>query len=635
MIIMKRNIYIILILFLFVTIYKLYVICYKDSDIYKKKYDYLTNRKVSFPSSERGRILDRNGKVLVDNIGINTLIYNKLGSSDEEDVKNALKIAKIIDIDYDNIDELILKRYYLKLNNDGNNLITKKEKKLYKERKIDLGKINKLKLKRITGDMLGSLTATEKKASVIYDIISKGYSYEDKIIKNELTDEEIASLNDTNIKGTRIELRWERLYPYGDTLKSIFGSVGNITKEVKSHYKDLPLDSTVGISYLEYYYDDYLRGIDPEYEIINNKLVLVKKGKKGKDLKLSIDIDLQLKLEEILKEEMLNAKKASNSKFYNHSYSIIGNPSTGEILAASGLLVKDGTFHDITSNIINSSYTVGSVVKGATISVGYKNGLIKEGEYVNDSCIKVYGVKEKCSWKRLGRINDLNALAYSSNYYQFLIATRLTNPSYTWNSKLNADIEDFNMYRDSISEFGLGAITGVDLPGETSGIKGKGVKDDLLLNLAIGQYDSYTPIELYQYISTIANNGVRVKPSFGSNKNKIINKIDVQNVHLDRIKEGLREVMIYGTGKNYTDHSFSSAGKTGTSETFIDSDGDGKMDTKTISTAFVMFAPYDDPKYSFVIMSPNLAVAGDNHTYKYAINLQVTRKITKYLFQNS
>lgn len=635
MIIMKRNIYIILILFLFVTIYKLYVICYKDSDIYKKKYDYLTNRKVSFPSSERGRILDRNGKVLVDNIGINTLIYNKLESNDEEDVKNALKIAKIIDIDYDNIDELILKRYYLKLNNDGNNLITKKEKKLYKERKIDLGKINKLKLKRITGDMLGSLTDTEKKASVIYDIISKGYSYEDKIIKSELTDEEIASLNDTNIKGTRIELRWERLYPYGDTLKSIFGSVGNITKEVKSHYKDLPLDSTVGISYLEYYYDDYLRGIDPEYEIINNKLVLVKKGKKGKDLKLSIDIDLQLKLEEILKEEMLNAKKASNSKFYNHSYSIIGNPSTGEILAASGLLVKDGTFHDITSNIINSSYTVGSVVKGATISVGYKNGLIKEGEYVNDSCIKVYGVKEKCSWKRLGRINDLNALAYSSNYYQFLIATRLTNPSYTWNSKLNADIEDFNMYRDSISEFGLGAITGVDLPGETSGIKGKGVKDDLLLNLAIGQYDSYTPIELYQYISTIANNGVRVKPSFGNNKNKIINEIDVQNVHLDRIKKGLREVMIYGTGKNYTDHSFSSAGKTGTSETFIDSDGDGKMDTKTISTAFVMFAPYDDPKYSFVIMSPNLAVAGDNHTYKYAINLQVTRKITKYLFQNS
>ena len=145
MIIMKRTVYIVLLLFLFISIYKLYIICYKDANLYKEKYEYLTNRIVSFPSSERGRILDKNGKVLVDNIGINTLIYNKLESSDKEDVKNALKIANIIDINCDNIDELILKKYYLKLNNNGNDLITKKEKKLYKERKLSLNKINKLK----------------------------------------------------------------------------------------------------------------------------------------------------------------------------------------------------------------------------------------------------------------------------------------------------------------------------------------------------------------------------------------------------------------------------------------------------------------------------------------------------------
>ena len=52
------------------------------------------------------------------------------------------------------------------------------------------------------------------------------------------------------------------------------------------------------------------------------------------------------------KEEIINAKKASNSKYFNHSYAIIGNPNTGEIIAASGLSLQDGTFRDITANII-------------------------------------------------------------------------------------------------------------------------------------------------------------------------------------------------------------------------------------------------------------------------------------------
>ena len=73
---------------------------------------------------------------------------------------------------------------------------------------------------------------------------------------------------------------------------------------------------------------------------------------------------------------------------------------------------------------------MGSSVKGATISVGYANGLIDENTKVYDSCIKLYRGKNRCSWTNLGTINDLNALRMSSNYFQYLIAVNLTGKIY-------------------------------------------------------------------------------------------------------------------------------------------------------------------------------------------------------------
>ena len=93
--------------------------------------------------------------------------------------------------------------------------------------------------------------------------------------------------------------------------------------------------------------------------------------------------------------------------------------------------------------------------------------------------------------------------------------------------------------------------------------------------------------------------------------------------------------MEFGTGKNYTNKSFTSAGKTGTSETFLDTNLDGQIDTETISTSFAMFMPYENPEYAYIIVSPNIATKKNEHTYKYSINLQVTRKFSQYLFENN
>ena len=626
---------IILVIFFLVVIFRLYYLCIENKEKYISLYNNSTKKIVSFGDSPRGRILDINGKVLVDNKGINTLVYNK-GNNSLSDIAVSKKIASIIDLDTSNVSDKIYKEYYLKVHNNGDDLLTKEEKNNIKRRELSQIDVEKLKYDRVTKKKIETLSEFEKKTSIIYNKIKSGYSYEDKIIKKGLSNIEISKINDLNIDGLRCKMYWERTYPYNDLIRSIFGSIGSIPYERQDYYKkkNIPLNSIVGISYLEKEYDDYLRGTNSVYEYSFGKLKLIKKGKPGKDLILSIDVDKLLYLKSILEEEILNAKKTANSENFDRSYAILGNPNTGNIISMIGLKWDGEKFIDITSDIVSESYTVGSVVKGATIGVGYKNNLIKINEYVNDSCIKLKNEKEKCSYKRLGRINDINALAYSSNYYQFLIATRLTNPGFTWNSKLNADEKAFEIYRSMLASYGLGVKTGIDLPNETSGLKGKTISDDLLLNLAIGQYDSYTPIELFQYISTIANNGTRVTPRLKNEPGKVISKVELDSEYIDRIKLGLKSVMEYGTGKNYTNKKFTSAGKTGTSETFLDTNLDGKIDTETISTSFAMFMPFDNPQYAFVIVSPNIATKKSDHTYKYSINLQVTKKFSEYLFEN-
>ena len=84
--------------------------------------------------------------------------------------------------------------------------------------------------------------------------------------------------------------------------------------------------------------------------------------------------------------------------------------------------------------------------------------------------------------------------------------------------------------------------------------------------------------------------------------------------------------MTYGTGKNYVSTKFDASGKTGTSESFVDSNSDGKIDTETISTSFVMYMPSDKPKYAISITSPN--ISNKSGGYKYPINQQVIKKIT-------
>lgn len=632
---------------------------------YNDKLAMATEKTIESTSAPRGRIYDRNHKLLVDNEGIKTIYYKKQnGITTKEEIELAYEVSNNIDIDYSKIDDNKLKDFYYKSHyKECRKKITDEEWDLYNKRKLNDKDIDKLIYERLD-DEISEYTDSDKKAAYIYYLMNKGYSYAEKVIKNsDVTDAEYAYISENidNLKGFNTKLDWERVYLYGDTFKSILGNVSSNTQGIPSELSEeylkrgYTLDDRVGISYLEYQYEDYLRGTKAKYRLLSdNSYELVSEGKRGNDIVLTIDIELQKYLEEVLSNEVLNAKGEPGTQYYNRSFAIVSDPNTGEILAMAGkqAVLKDGYYQivDYTPGIVTLPVTPGSVVKGASMMVGYKYGAIDIGTVLNDECIKIKDTPLKCSWQTMGPIDDIYALQNSSNVYQYKIAIKVGNGSYEYNQGLALDESAFDKYREMYAEFGLGEKTGIDLPVESLGFMGKSRLPGHLLDFSIGQYDTYTPIQLSQYINTIANNGVRLKPyllkevykpsdsgdTFGSLIYKAnvteLGKLSVEKKYIDRVREGFSAVVTRGLGYGYMGNYTNSAGKTGTSQSFIDTDGDGKVDTETITSSFVGYSPSDNPKMSIVVVSPDISVP-DSTTYGVTRNISA-QIVNKYFELN-
>lgn len=568
----------------------------------KNKYiSYVYNNTHTFwysPSVPRGKIYDRNNKIIVDNEAIKTLYYIKNSENTlKKEIEIAYNLAKNIDIDY-----------------------TTLSKNNYE---------NFLKISKYNDDEL------TKKTAYIYYLMNAGYSFAPKLIKKDINDKEYVYLISANLNGILVNNDWKRKYE--SSFKSLIGNIASIPYENKAYYLNngYSLSDKVGVSYLEKIYENTLKGHKSKYEIKDGNLILIEPGKKGNDIYLTIDIDLQNYLDNLLEEELIKTKKEYNTKYFNKIFVVIVDPNNGDILAISGKqIIKTTTgykVYDYTPGTFLNSYTSGSVVKGASHIVGYNTNSLKIGEKRYDTCLKI-GTINKCSWTYLGYINDIDALKYSSNTYQFRTAINVGKGKYEYNKPLSIDKNAFNIYRKVFNSFGLGSKTGIEFD-EVTGIKGTSTLPGFLLDLAIGQYDTYTPIELAQYISSLAV-GKRYKLKIVKKINDkiiedtVLNEIKTEKKYLDRVRLGFREAAINGLGVNYI--YYKGAGKTGTAETFTDSNNDGIVDTPTINKTFVGYFPYDSPKYAFSIVAPDISFG---NSYGSNINQRISYNITKKIYE--
>ncbi len=648
---------VVILLFFGIVLFKLTSVMIVEKKEHINKLDRLTNKVIEGTSSPRGRIYDRNYNIIVDNKSLKTITYKKdRDTTNKEMIDLAYKISKILTLDYNKLTDRNKREfYYYKYNDKCNKLVTKDEREMVKQRKMTSHELEELKIKRISEEELNKFNEEDIKAAYLFYLMNKGYSYEEKTIKSDATDYEYAYISEHNVEleGFNTKLDWERVYPYGDTFRSILGTVSTssqgIPAEDKDYYLSLgySLNDRVGLSYIEKEYENYLHGKKAVYEAVStDEVKLISEGSRGQDIVLSIDINLQKDVEDILSREVRNTKGEANTNYYDHSSVVIQDPKSGEILAMASKKIVNGEIRDNTISLLTEPIMPGSVVKGASMLVGYNTGAIKIGEVMLDECVKISGMKEKCSSVlTLGRINDITALAKSSNVYQFKTAIRVNGQEYRKEMKLNFNQSSFDTYRKMYHSFGLGVSTGIDLPVESIGYSSKDKAAGNLLDFVMGQYETYTPLQLSQYISTIANSGERksmhllkeVRDSSDTEEigklvqkvePKVLNKVESEGRYISRVQQGFQAVMEPGGyGYGYISLNYRPSGKTGTSQSFIDTNGDGRIDTETITSSYIGYFPRENPKVSIVVTSPDSSHPNSNINYASQVTYRITGQV--------
>ena len=102
------------------------------------------------------------------------------------------------------------------------------------------------------------------------------------------------------------------------------------------------------------------------------------------------------------------------------------------------------------------------------------------------------------------------------------------------------------------------------------------------------------------------------------------------DVYMRRIQEGFYAVMHMngGYGRGYVEDRLEAAGKTGTSQSFLDTDNNGIIDTETITSNFVGYMPYNDPKVSLMVTSPNSSHPNSNSDFASLVTLRITKAVS-------
>ncbi|WP_256234359.1 penicillin-binding protein 2 [Bacillus sp. EB600] len=621
-------------------------------DDYKREIQRTDDVTVNNPVP-RGKMYDRNGKAIVDNTPLNAITYTKKQNADQQEMlKTAEKLSKLISMgDPETLKTKIHDRdkkdfWILKNPDKAKGLITKKEWSLFAQKKLDDKQIYNLQLKRITNKELASLNLN---TVAIFRQFNSGYALTPQIVKNkDVTPQEYAIISENleKLPGVDTTTDWERKYVFGDTLKTVLGNVSSSEEGLPKEQLDKYLaqgysrNDRVGKSYIEMQYEDVLQGqkakmknvTDKSGEILSTETVA--DGQRGNDLVLTIDMDLQQQVESIISDELLKAKQSGNTALLDRAFVVLMDPHTGDVLTMAGKQIgKDEAgktkMKDFALGNITTSYNVGSAVKGATILTGYKTGAIKPGSTQLDEPLNIKGTPTKKSWKTFGTINDLTALQVSSNVYMWKTVIAMAGGHYASGQGLSLNYDTYNTLRQSFSQFGLGTQTGIDLPNEASGYKGPSLPiPGLLMDIGIGQYDTYTNMQLAQYVSTIANGGYRVQPhivkeirepSADNSKlgpiveeiqPKILNRIDAQDDWIKRVQEGFRMVAQVrpGTAVSYfAGVDYSPAAKTGTAQAFYDGPERkkfGKIPPEVMNLSLVTFAPYDNPEIAMAVLVP-------------------------------
>lgn len=603
-------------------------------------------------NAPRGEIYDAKGTALVKNTPNSAITFTR---GNEMKAKEILKLAtelnKLIDVPADeNLTTRDKKDYWLA---DEDHLKEAEDRLSFKEKNLDTTNEYQKLVDKVKDSEI-QLNDEQMKVATIFKRMNAASALSTVFIKNEgVTDEELAVVAEraSDLPGVSTGTDWDRSYnnDLDGSLKSILGTITTEKEGLPAEEADALLkkgyarNDRVGKSYLEKQYEEQLQGKKGEYKVTLNqngtieKQQEVKAGEKGSNLVLTINSDFQKKVEDILKNHYQGLIDSGVAKYSPGAYAVAMNPNTGEVLAMTGFThdINSKNIEENTLGTITSAFVPGSVVKAGTVTAGYQTGVISGNDTLIDQPIQLSGTPLKGSIynKVLGNqipLNTVKALEWSSNAYMMQIVLRMLGVQYQQNMTLPESASSKEMYdklRKAFAEYGMGVKTQIDLPNESPGLvneqfgKENGPGGGNLLDLSFGQYDTYTPMQLAQYASTVANGGTRISPHvvkgiYGNNESGGLGKLqqeitgkklDQVNITADQmgiIKQGFYQAVhgsdVYTTAKDLASAKLDPAAKTGTAETVAENG------ESTINSNIVAYAPYDNPQIAISVMLPNL-----------------------------
>ena len=491
--------------------------------------------------------------------------------------------------------------------------------------------------------------------AIRYAIVQNGYSSTKALkIASDIPREAVAEFSENGDKfpGINIVVQPQREYPKGSLASHILGYASQISLDEYETRKDTyDQNDIIGKTGIEYVFEEYLRGkngtkqIDMAVDGTITAEYISEEAIAGADVVLTIDSNLQQITENALAANIQKIASGGFGQVYDAKAGscVVMNVNTGEILAMANYpnytpsefvggisnenwaKYRDNEAKPLVDRAIQNSYSPGSTFKMITAIAGLESGVINLNTTINDvgQYKKYRDYQPKC-WifsdygRGHGWLNVSGAIEKSCNYFFYETADRM-------------GIDNLVKYA---KYFGLGGKTGIELPGETSGVlSSKETKQKLYpnevwgpgdtLQSAIGQlYNEFSPVQMARYISMLANGGHKIDVSIiktirkadGTEAsrdeiNQFVNAklglqeeesedLQINQNYLNAILEGMKSVTTDTEGTAYVrfkDFNISVGGKTGSAE----------APNNQVHAWFVGFAPFENPEIAIVVMVEN------------------------------
>ena len=592
-------------------------------------------------TAARGEILDRNGKVLIGNrASYNlTLIYAIVFSAENpnENLRKLTNLCNELGLEMTDHFPVTMEKPYTYTTDEYSSTWNSYFKTFLDERGWDSDISAPQLIRRLKDTYHLPADWTEEEArrviSIRYELdLRRWTSLPTYVLLNDVDSVSLAAITELNIPGVNVETSTVR--QYNTTYAAhILGRIGLMNAEEYEIYKekDYAMDAYVGKEGLERAFEDDLHGTDGlrVTTISADGTVLEEYYKTmpqaGKNIELTIDIDLQKVSEDALKAHILSLREDDGDA--EGGAVVVQEVKTGQILACASYPTFDPAtysqkynelletdFAPLYNRALQAAYPPGSTYKMVTTIASIDSGTIGRWVEIEDKGIyrrfEDVGYTPRCmlyttAGATHGYVNAMEALAVSCNYYFYEVGYQ------TGITKID----------EVAKALGLGEATGVELD-ESVGRRANAETKKLLYSkgydgwydadtvaAAIGQSENrFTPMQLACYTSALANHGTRYKATFlqrvlSSDYSELLyestpvvaSQLNISDEAYAAYTEGMRLSVTWANGTSHYylgDYDVAVCAKTGTAE----HGGNGSD-----NAAYVLYAPADDPQIAIAV----------------------------------